>query len=480
MRKIAVIGGGISGLAAAYRLSQSQAARDGGLNISVYEAGPQFGGVIQTECRGGFLMEKGPESFITTKPWALDLCKELGLEDELMATNEKSRQSFILYRGKLFKVPQGFYLMAPTRFTDLAKTPLLSVMGKARAAMEWFMPVRAEEGDESLGGFIRRRFGNEILERLAQPLISGIYSADLNNLSIEATFPHFKAMEREHGSVIRALLQKKDRSLSSASGARYSLFLTLRGGMKRLVQALMDHMPQVSFQSSQTVLKLEKKSKWNIYFENGVCAEVDAVCLAVPAPKAWKILESSAPVLSDKLREIPYGTVATVNLAYRRADFKSDLQGAGYVTAGSDRKTLLGCTFASQKFEGRSPNSEEVLLRAFVGQRTLTGSEIFNNDNELGSQVCSELAGPLGISGQPHHRSIARWPESLPAYPVGHKERVKAIDGDLRHFPGLYLTGNAYEGTGIPDCIRHAFKTADQILENLNESAAPLPQGSLA
>nr|MBP9866419.1 protoporphyrinogen oxidase [Candidatus Omnitrophota bacterium] len=464
--------GGISGLAAAYRLSQSQAARDGGLKITVYEAGSHFGGVIQTESRGGFLMEKGPESFITTKPWALELCKELGLESELIATNERSRQSFILYRGRLFDVPQGFYLMAPTRFLDLAKTPLLSVRGKARAAMEWLIPARAANGDESLGSFIRRRFGNEILERLAQPLISGIYSADLNSLSLEATFPHFQTMEREHGSVIRALVNKKDRSLTSASGARYSLFLSLRGGMEKLIQTLIDHMPQVSFQVSRPVIRLEKKAQWHIYFKDGSRAEADAVCVAVPASGAWKILEAAAPALSVKLREIPYGTVATVNLAYRRGDLRSDLRGAGFVIAGRDRKTVMGCTFASQKFEGRSANSDEVLLRAFVGGRALAGSEIFNQDSELGALVCNELAGPLGIRGQPLHISIARWPESMPAYPVGHKERVRTINGDLMSYPGLYLTGNAYEGTGIPDCIRHAFKTADQILENFKKSEA--------
>ncbi len=464
MKKVAVIGGGISGLAAAYRLSHSRIAREEGLDISVYEAGKHFGGVIQTECRDGLLMEKGPESFITAKPWALELCKELGLESELIGTNEESRQSFILFRGKLFPVPQGFYLMAPTRFADLAKTPLLSLKGKFRAAMEWFLPPHKGEGDESLGSFIHRRFGTEILERLAQPLISGIYSADLNSLSLEATFPHFRKMERDYGSVIRALVRKKDSALRAASGARYSLFLTLRGGMSRLTQALIDQMPQVSFQASMSVLQLEKKERWNIRFENGALAEADSVCVAVPAPRAWKILESSAPALSRKLREIPYSTVATVNLAYRRADIHCEIKGAGYVTTDrGENKFIIGCTFASQKFEGRSSNPDVVLVRAFVGGRSLAGFESLSDDDFLATQVTRELAHPLRITSDPLSISIARWPESLPAYHVGHKEKVKAIYENLKEFSGLYVTGNAYEGTGIPDCIHHAFSTADQI-----------------
>ncbi len=460
MKKVAVIGGGISGLAAAYRLSRSKAAQEGSLEITLYEASPQFGGVMQTECRDGLLMEKGPESFITVKPWALELCKELGLESELIGTNEVARQSFILFDKKLFPVPQGFYLMAPTRLTDLARTPLLSIGGKLRAAMDWFLPARKEEGDESLGSFVRRRFGTEILERLAQPLISGIYSADLNDLSLDATFPHFRTMEREHGSVIRALMRKKDRAVSSASGARYSLFLTLRGGMSLLTRTLMEHMPNVSFQTSKPVLRLEKKERWHVYFADGSFAEADAVCVAVPGPKALKILETTAPAVSRTLRQTPYSTVATVNLAYRRADIGRRIAGAGYVTADHKKRKVIGCTFASQKFDGRSENPDVVLVRAFVRGAALSG----NDDAALVKQVSLEIADPLGIAGEPLSASVARWPESLPAYHVGHKDRVRAIDEELKNFPGLYVTGNAYEGTGIPDCIHHAFGTADKIL----------------
>lgn len=464
MRKIAVIGGGISGLAAAYRLSKLNPAQEDGFEITVYEARNNFGGVIETERRNGLLMEKGPESFITAKPWALELCKELGLENELLPTKEESRQSYIFFKNQFYPVPQGFYLMAPTRLWDLVRTPLLSFKGKIRAALEWFLPPGKAEGDESLGRFIERRFGSEILERLAKPLISGIYSMDLHQLSLEATFPHFRMMERDYGSVIRGLVKRKDNALSSASGARYSLFLTLRGGMGQLTAALLKQMPQVVFRTGHLVKALERNGAgWNLKFENGIVAQADAVCVSVPTPCAWKILEFSAPILSAKLKEIPYRTVATVHLAYRRTDIKRRLKGAGYVTSDGEPNNIIGCTFVCQKFRGRSENSDVVLMRAFVGGRQLTEIKNANDETSLGIRVSLELARQLQIQGEPLSISVTRWPESMPVYSVGHKEKVEAIYEALKKYPGLYVTGNAYEGMGIPDCIHRAFKIADQM-----------------
>lgn len=468
MKRIAIIGGGISGLAAAYRLSQSSLGQDGQLEIHVYEAQNRFGGVIETEHRDGFLMERGPESFITAKPWALNLCRELGLESELIGTNEKARQSFILSRDKLIPVPRGFYLMAPAKVSEAMRTPLLSFAGKIRMACEWFIPSKTKEGDESLANFVRRRFGRETLERIAQPMIAGIYTADPEELSLEATFPHFLQMEREYGSVIRALAKQKDAATRKASGPRYSLFLTLKGGLRSLVSALIEQMPQVRFHPSTKVVRLEKKSCWRISLERGEALAADSVCLAIPASLAAKLLKHTAGDIAEELRGIPYETVATVNLAFHRKDINHPLNGLGYVVPSVEKKKIVGCTFSSIKFPGRTQGSAAILLRAFLGGKA-SRELLESTDEEILKTVYSEMSKQLGISAEPFSTLISRWPESIPQYRVGHLKRVENIFDALKSFPGLYFTGNAYKGTGIPDCIRHASQTADQILSECNK-----------
>lgn len=466
LKRIAIIGGGISGLSAAYRLSRSRPGRDGGLEIHVYEASEGFGGVIQTEKQNGFLMERGPDSFITSKPWALELCRELGLEEDLIETNSNARQSFILSRDRLFAVPRGFYLMAPTRILEGLRTPLLSPSGKIRMACEWFIPPRKEEGDESLASFVRRRFGQETLERIAQPMIAGIYTADPEELSLEATFPHFLRMEREYGSVIRALAKQKDAATSKASGPRYSLFLSLKGGLQSLISTLIEHMPQVCFHPSAKVVRLEKNSCWRISLERGETFEADVVCLAIPASPAAKLLNHAAGNIAGELCGIPYESVATVNLAFYKKDIAHPLDGLGYVVPSIERRKIVGCTFSSIKFSGRSVNPEIVLLRTFLGGKS-SRDLLTSDDRKLGEVVCAELRKQLSIKGGPLLTFVSRWPESIPQYRVGHLKKVERIFGALKSFPGLYLTGNAYGGTGIPDCIHRAFQTANQILSGL-------------
>lgn len=469
MKRIAIIGGGISGLATAYRLSKSPPGQAGKLEIHVYEENDRFGGVIQTENRNGFLMEQGPDSFITSKPWALELCRELGLEKDLIETNPNLRQSFILSRSKLIPVPRGFYLMAPTNVSEAMRTPLLSFAGKIRMACEWFIPPKTKEGDESLARFVSRRFGLETLERIAQPMIAGIYTADPEELSLEATFPHFLQMEREHGSVIRALARQKDAATLKASGPRYSLFLTLKGGIHSLVSALMEQMPQVCFHPSTKVVRIEKKSGWRISLERGEAPVSDIVCLAIPASLAAGFLNHTADDIAGELREIPYETVATVNLAFHRNDINHPLNGLGYVVPSVEKKKIVGCTFSSLKFPGRAQGPGTILLRAFLGGKACR-ELLESTDEEILKTVYIEMSKQLGISAEPFSALISRWPESIPQYRVGHLKRVENIFNALKSFPGLYLTGNAYKGTGIPDCIHHAFQTADKILSECNNS----------
>jgi len=463
MKKVAIIGGGISGLTAAYRLSQSELARKGQLEIHVYEASPRFGGVIQTERQKGLLMERGPDSFITAKPAALELCKELGLEGQFLETNPKQRQSFILSRDKLIPVPKGFYLMAPAKISEAIKTPLLSWRGKIRMACEFFIPPKKNAEDESLASFVRRRFGRELLERIAQPMIAGIYTADPEELSLEATFPHFLKMEKEHGSVIRALRKQKNTAMSAASGPRYSLFLSLSEGLGALVDRLIERMPDVHFHASSKVTRLEKGHLWKLVLEGGTSHEYAAICSALSAPLSAHLLKGVANDLEANLIKIPYENVATVNLVFRRKDIKHPLNGLGYVVAAIEKKMTVGCTFSSVKFPDRVGNDGTVLLRAFLGGKA--SADLLKLDDEKVVQtVCKEVSKQLGIENAPKATLVSRWQAAIPQYLVGHRKRVREIFEVIDQIPGLYLTGNAYGGTGIPDCIQHASQTADKML----------------
>ncbi len=471
MKQVAIIGGGISGLTTAYRLSQSDLAREGKLKIHVFESANRFGGVIQTESRNGFLMENGPDSFITTKPWALDLCKELGLAEDLIETNPEARQSYILFKGRLVAVPRGFYLMAPTHLGEAMRTPLLSLRGKVRMAAELFIPRNKIVADESLGSFVRRRFGQELLERIAQPMIAGIYTADPEELSLEATFPHFLEMERKHGSVIRALAFQKNAATQSASGPRYSLFLSLKGGMSSLISRLKECMPDVCFYPESEVVKIDKSKNFKIHFQNKEPFQADILCLALPAPKAATLLCDISKEIAEKLKEIRCETAATVNLAFNRKDIRHPLNGAGYVVPSIEKKEIVGCTFSSVKFAKRHSDDKTVLLRVYLGGKA-SRDLIEAKDESLIRRVCSSISNQIGLTADAVESKISRLPEAIPQYRVGHRQIVENIFLRLKDYPDLYLTGSAYEGMGVPDCIQHASKTAQKILLTLENSGA--------
>ena len=454
MNRIVIIGGGISGLAAAHRVKELNQAAE----VTVLEASERLGGTIQTEHRDGFLLERGPDSFISEKPHAIALAKRLGLESRLIQTNEQFRRSFIVRNGRLRPVPEGFQLLAPSRMWPFITTDIFSVAGKLRMAAELLLPRRNGNSDESLASFVRRRLGQEALERMAQPMVGGIYTADPETLSLRATLPRFLDMERDHRSLILAMMRQGRAQKSGTSGARYSLFLSFDRGMEVLIDALGGVVPNVRLKTRIEALRFNSRT-WRMSTDSGETLEADAVCLAVPAYTAARLLEDVSPELASQLNTIKYASTATINLAYPRTFVKHPLNGFGFVVPFIEKRSLLACTFSNVKFAGRAPD-DHVLLRAFAGGALQP--EMFDDP---GTRIEKDLSELLGIKGKPLFTQIAKWERSMPQYEVGHLERVERIESEVKQLRGLALAGNAYRGAGIPDCIRSG-ETAAETLFN--------------
>jgi oxygen-dependent protoporphyrinogen oxidase len=478
--RVVVIGAGISGLAAAYRLQERSRGMARAPEILLLEATARTGGIIRTQRREGFLIEGGPDAFISEKPEAKGLAERLGIAAQLIETSPLHRRSFIVRNGRLHAVPEGFHLLAPSRFWPFVTTRIFSWRGKARMALDILLPVRAataregedDESDESLAHFVRRRLGREALERMAQPMVGGIYTADPERLSLRATMPRFLEMERTDGSLIRGMWRARKQQAAlerrGTSGARYSLFLSFDGGMQVLSDTLTARLAHSSLRLNARAESLSfdrTAGRWRMGLAAGESLECEAICLALPAYHAGALLRETDAPLSAELAEIPYASTATLNLAYRRADIAHPLDGFGFVVPIVERRSVLACTFSSIKFAGRAPEGH-VLLRAFVGGALQP--EMFALDEEAMEQAVREdLRLLLGIEEPPLFSHLEKWPRSMAQYHLGHIERVKRIEERLSALPGLKLAGNAYGGAGIPDCIRSGERAADEILDLL-------------
>jgi protoporphyrinogen/coproporphyrinogen III oxidase len=479
--RVVVIGAGISGLAAAYRLQERGREMERAPELTLLEATARAGGIIRTHRREGFLIEGGPDSFISEKPEAKGLAERLGIAGQLIETGPAHRRSFIVRDGRLHPVPEGFHLLAPSRFWPFVTTRIFSWRGKARMALDMLLPVRsateaeqdgADASDESLAQFVRRRLGREALERMAQPMVGGIYTADPERLSLRATMPRFLEMERTHGSLIRGMWRARKHQAAmerqGTSGARYSLFLSFGGGMQVLSDTLAARLAQGSLSLNTKVESLSfdrAAGCWRLGLVGGARLECESVCLALPAYNAAALLRETDAQLAAELEEIPYASTATVNLAYRRSDIPHPLDGFGFVVPIVERRSVLACTFSSVKFAGRAPEGH-ALLRAFVGGALQP--EMFELDTDaMERAVREDLRQLLGIEKPPLFSHTEKWPRSMAQYHLGHLEKVKRIGERLRALPGLKLAGNAYGGAGIPDCIRSGERAADEILEKL-------------
>lgn len=485
--RIAVIGGGLSGLAAAHRLLELGDAQQRRVDVTLFEAADRVGGVVGSIERDGYLIDLGADNFLTNKPGAVGLCQRLGLQDRLQTNDPQFRGAHVVRNGRPVKVPEGFQLIGPTSLWSVLTTPLFSPLGKLRMAWELVVPPRqpvAEDDDESLASFVRRRFGKEALDRLVQPLVGGIYTADPERLSLAATMPRFIDFERRHGSVIRGLraapTQDEPRDTRSG-GARYGLFVGLRGGMNDLLQALQQRLSgRCHFVCSARVTSVKSAASaststsgvastgYTVQWQTAVDrdapgkANFDHVVIALAAPQASRLIESINPLLAQTLGSIEYASSAIVVSGHRTDQVRHPLDSFGLVVPHQERRRILATSFSSRKFPNRAP-AGRVLLRTFVGGAMQP--ELYDLDDAAIKQlVRDELHALLGVTGEPDFMLLQRYPGAMPQYTVGHLSRVQRIEFLLAGHPGLHLVGNAYRGVGVPDVIAVAEAAAESIL----------------
>ena len=470
---VAIVGGGITGLAAACYLQEAAHEQAQTLSYTLLEGADRWGGKIRTETIPGeadepFVVEAGPDSFITQKPWAWQLARRMGLEEELLPTNEATRQIYVLNKGKPTPLPDGVLLIVPTKFTPFALSPLISPMGKLRMGLDLVLPAKRDGADETLAEFITRRLGAEALDKIAEPLMSGIYNAEADRQRVLATFPRFRAIEEKHGSLIRGMLAARQaRSAPSANGQAApqppSVFISFRDGMETLVKALRQEL-HGDLRLSTTVERLESAAGgYRLALSDGSQLDADAVILAVPAYVAARLLRPLAPAAAAELEKIRYVSTGTISLAYRADEIGDVPPGHGLVVPASEARHVNAVTISSSKFDRRAPAGTMLVRAFFGGSRTPQMMEV--RDAELLTLVRAELRQTMGIRGAPLFHRIYRWPRANPQYDVGHLERVVMIEAALP--PGLFVSGSPYRGIGIPDCVHQAEQTVQGVLATL-------------
>lgn len=472
-RHVTIIGGGISGLSAAWYLQKQAEASDIDLQYTVLEASDRWGGKVITDVvdesdAGKFVVEGGPDSFLTQKPWALQLARELGLDDHLLGTNDHMRNVYVLNKGKPVILPDGVLLIVPTKFMPFALSPLISPLGKLRMGMDLFIPAKTDDEDETLAGFIRRRLGNEALDKIAEPLMSGIYNAEADRQSILATFPRFRQLEKQHGSLIRGMLASR-KALSSHNGSgpsKVSTFMSLHNGTEELIRALVTQL-RGDLRTDSAVERIEPdiSGTYRLHLTNGEILETDAIILTTPAYVTANLVQTFTPTVADSLNSIRYVSTGTVSLAFRQTDIKKPLNGFGVVIPQSEKRPINAITISSTKFDHRAPEGCVLMRVFFGGSRSPESMDL--SDEQLLAAVKRELNQILGIEAAPLFHRIYRWFRANPQYDLGHLDRVEQIEAGLP--AGVYVTGSAYRGVGMPDCVYQSQQVAHKVFTEISE-----------
>ncbi len=464
MKRIAIIGGGISGLAAAFTLEEQRCA-GASVEYELFESSSRLGGVIATERVENCLVEAGPDSFLTEKPWAAELCRKLGLSDQLIGSNDAQRKTYILVNNNLVAMPDGLMFMVPTKFMPTLLSPLFSFRTKLQMAREWFHSSNESAADETVASFVERHYGPEMVERLADPLLSGIYGGEASKLSMRAVLPRFLEMEAQHGSLGRAMMTARAKTASNSSRP---LFTSLKDGMQLMVDTLVTRLSPSALRLNRPVRSMGPQEGVWLISTGDKSYRFDAVLMATPAYIAATLLQDASHDLAAELRAIPYTSSVTVTLAYDQNVRAMLPPGFGFLVPRTEGKRLLAATYVHNKFSDRVP-ADRALIRCFLGgsrdQQILQAS-----DPEILRIVREELKQIVGLTAEPIFTRVYKWNAAMAQYTVGHLERLDRIQHLCHGLPALALSGNGYRGIGVPDCVRSGVDAVTALTGNYSRN----------
>lgn len=474
-KSVIIVGGGISGLSTAFALLEQAASADLLLSCTLLDAAPVWGGKIVTHRVGRWVMEAGPDSFLSQKPWAMDLCRRLGIADQLINTNPVEKKASVLRGGQLHELPEGLVTFTPSQLGPFFRSGLLSWMDLARMGCDVLIPPRRSMDDESLAAFFRRRFGRHACERVMEPLMAGIYAGDAEQMSLRATFPRFYELEQTHGSVIRGMMaaRRARAQIASDGRPRHTMFVTLKNGLADLVAGMTARIQQgggvlkAGVQAEALRVRSHQAGRWmyDVICSDGTALSAEALVLATPAYVSADLVRPLSPLAAGLMETIPYASTATISLIYPAAAVGRSLQGFGFVVPRVEDRDLIAATWTSIKWPHRAP-PDEVSVRCYLGG---VGREaILERDDEaLVRCVRDELASIVGLRATPQYVEVNRWHRAMPQYTIGHLDRLTQLEAALSRFGGLTITGAGYRGVGLPDCIRDGAETAARTLQYL-------------
>ena len=475
MLKVIIIGSGIAGLAAAVHLKAGAKVHSKEIDLLLLEKDDRIGGKILTERIGDYLVEGGPDSFLPEKVQALYLARQLGLEPELLPSNDQFKGTFIFSGGKLHTLPEGVMLMVPTMFWPMVKTSLISWPGKVRMGLEMFVPKRKSQGDESLASFVTRRLGRECLEKIAEPLVAGIHTSNPDNMSVEATFPRFLDMERKSGSLIHGMLDAmKNRPHATLTGPakprpgapKMTYFMSFRKGMQELSEACVAYVGQDKVRLNAGVSSIEPRGKgYAVVLENGETLEADHVMLGTASYVTAEMIRGFAPGPAEQLLKIDWSSAANVSLAFRKEDVRTPLKGFGFLVPKTEGRRVNAATYSSIKWSHRAPD-DRIMLRVFMGGGNREDLVYGRDDSSMLRTVLEELDGIVGLKAEPQFSKIYRWNKAMPKYTVGHMDRMAVLDREMAQHPGLHLIGCSYKGIGIGGCVAESQIAAEKVLKS--------------